>query len=143
MTICSIVKKSLMSHIILYSNLVDSYMCMVYGTDLATSHCPAVAAPSHGFLSQGTNPRSFGTVVTFGCKPGYVLQGSSSAKCLGDGSWSSPAPKCTGKWCLRLTVLCSSNLSDECDTSLMSFHVAYKDWTVLAFQSLNSSVYRM
>ncbi|XP_065068743.1 sushi, von Willebrand factor type A, EGF and pentraxin domain-containing protein 1-like isoform X2 [Rhopilema esculentum] len=45
--------------------------------------------------------RSFdiGQTVRFRCNPGYILKGSTSAKCKRDMTWSEPLPKCEVKTC--------------------------------------------
>ena len=39
----------------------------------------------------------FGTIVTFTCDPGYVLEGSRSIRCQADGNWNGTEPICKGK----------------------------------------------
>ena len=38
----------------------------------------------------------FGTIVTFTCDPGYILEGSRSIRCQADESWNGTEPTCKG-----------------------------------------------
>ncbi|XP_022109262.1 mannan-binding lectin serine protease 1-like [Acanthaster planci] len=54
--------------------------------------CPPLTAPTYGSMV-GSN-FTFKHSVSFSCKGGYFLQGSSSRTCQGDGTWSGTQPFC-------------------------------------------------
>ncbi|XP_019625813.1 PREDICTED: LOW QUALITY PROTEIN: sushi, von Willebrand factor type A, EGF and pentraxin domain-containing protein 1-like [Branchiostoma belcheri] len=53
--------------------------------------CPAASDPTNGQVSGG---RLYGDTVTFSCHPGYELQGSATAVCQADQTWSQDEPSC-------------------------------------------------
>ncbi|XP_019626709.1 PREDICTED: sushi, von Willebrand factor type A, EGF and pentraxin domain-containing protein 1-like [Branchiostoma belcheri] len=59
--------------------------------------CPPLTAPANGALS--TTVRTYLTVVTFTCNPGYNRNGATSATCQADGTWSNSVPTCTPVQC--------------------------------------------
>ena len=61
--------------------------------------CPELSDPLNGFKS--SNDTAEGTVITFGCKPGYFLNGTHNLTCTANGSWSDVEPTCEG------TLICS------------------------------------
>ena len=58
----------------------------------------------HGVVSDGVIPTVSGTAVgdtvTYTCRHGYTLSGSSTRTCQPNGSWSDIAPKCIRKYCI-------------------------------------------
>ena len=56
------------------------------------SAIPALGNPEHGFIYG----QQFwgGEHVSFSCKPGYFLSGSSERRCLRNGTWTKEQPKC-------------------------------------------------
>lgn len=75
---------------------VKSYHCMANGKWMPTPpsnvaclqvKCPLLQAPLNGSMS--TYTQSFGSMVTFQCDPDYtLLQGETTRRCQGDGTWS-------------------------------------------------------
>ncbi|KAI8500841.1 hypothetical protein Bbelb_216590, partial [Branchiostoma belcheri] len=55
--------------------------------------CPLLSPPTNGSLSPG-GAETYLDVVTFSCDHGYDLDGSTSATCQGDGTWSANVPTC-------------------------------------------------
>ncbi|XP_078660839.1 uncharacterized protein LOC144905190 isoform X3 [Branchiostoma floridae x Branchiostoma belcheri] len=55
------------------------------------SYCGDPGTPVNGF-HRGSYFE--GSVVTYGCNDGFILQGASSTTCLGNGQWSNPVPVC-------------------------------------------------
>ncbi|XP_066270970.1 uncharacterized protein [Branchiostoma lanceolatum] len=56
-------------------------------------NCPKLAALVNGNLSP-TDANTYPDVVTFSCDQGYELDGSTSATCRLDGTWSASVPTC-------------------------------------------------
>ena len=61
--------------------------------------CGSLSAPSNGQISITTT--TFGSMTTYSCDPGYILDGNSSRICLSDGQWSGSQPSCSGE-CVQL-----------------------------------------
>ncbi|XP_078687161.1 uncharacterized protein LOC144919463 isoform X16 [Branchiostoma floridae x Branchiostoma belcheri] len=59
--------------------------------------CLPLTAPANGALS--TTVRTYQTVVTFTCNPGYNRNGATSATCQAGGTWSNSVPTCTPVQC--------------------------------------------
>ena len=67
--------------------------------------CPGLSAIPDGSISydpDGTAPFSFNTVATYSCDPGFILQGSPTRTCTGDGTsvngmFDGTAPSCARK----------------------------------------------
>ena len=59
--------------------------------------CPNVGILQNGDISVSGIDGQVGTKLTFTCKPGYTLSGSSMITCQGDGQWSDSVPTCIGK----------------------------------------------
>ncbi|XP_078580606.1 uncharacterized protein LOC144864418 isoform X3 [Branchiostoma floridae x Branchiostoma japonicum] len=55
------------------------------------TYCGEPGTPVNGFHRGGYFE---GSVVTYGCNDGFLLQGASSTTCLGNGQWSDPVPIC-------------------------------------------------
>eukprot|EP00043_Microstomoeca_roanoka_P020267 m.242728 g.242728 ORF g.242728 m.242728 type:complete len:3263 (+) comp17138_c0_seq1:1001-10789(+) len=70
-----------------------------------TPRCIGVPCPTlslnHGAISPSGLVR-YPTTASFSCDTGYVVQGSSSATCRADGTWSTSAPTCIGRICSTL-----------------------------------------
>ncbi|XP_047225395.1 membrane cofactor protein-like isoform X3 [Girardinichthys multiradiatus] len=47
------------------------------------------------FVEGSRPPHRYGASVKYSCKPGYVIEGTSTLMCLLNSQWSSPLPKCT------------------------------------------------
>lgn len=45
-----------------------------------------------------------GALVHYRCKPGFVLIGNESVRCMPDGAWSRPLPRCKGVF-VRLSLV--------------------------------------
>ena len=56
--------------------------------------CPDIE--THSFLQSSTNTMAYhyGTVITFSCWSGYIVDGSETITCMQDGTWSGQAPTC-------------------------------------------------
>ena len=61
--------------------------------------CGPLKSPANGTMvgSQTTYPNQ----VKFICDQGFVLNGSSSRRCLSNGSWSGEITLCKGKVCVE------------------------------------------
>ncbi|XP_078589324.1 complement receptor type 2-like [Branchiostoma floridae x Branchiostoma japonicum] len=57
--------------------------------------CPALTAPTNGFVNQASGPYNFGDIVMFNCNSGYQISSISIRRCQSDGTWSDPVPTCT------------------------------------------------
>ena len=57
--------------------------------------CFNLTAPSNGQVSLTTT--TFGSVVMYTCKEGYLVMGSAMRECLANGSWSQQEPVCQSK----------------------------------------------
>ncbi|XP_078667358.1 uncharacterized protein LOC144909170 [Branchiostoma floridae x Branchiostoma belcheri] len=72
--------------------------------------CPLLSPPTNGSLSPvGSN--TYLDVVTFSCDHGYELDGSTSATCQGDGTWSANVPTCNVVSCPNLLAPPNGSLS--------------------------------
>ena len=67
--------------------------------DASAIFCPQLFDLLNGFKS--SNDTVEGTVVVFGCYPGYFLNGRKNLTCTANGSWSDVEPTCEG------TLICS------------------------------------
>ncbi|CAG0905248.1 unnamed protein product [Darwinula stevensoni] len=56
--------------------------------------CPPLEAPDHGQLLATKRKWHFGDVVSFTCDFGYIMEGSSSLRCLSTGRWNATIPTC-------------------------------------------------
>uniref|UniRef100_A0A803Y854 Sushi domain-containing protein n=1 Tax=Meleagris gallopavo TaxID=9103 RepID=A0A803Y854_MELGA len=54
----------------------------------------AVTWPEEGSVSCASADLTYGSHCDFRCREGYVLEGPSSIKCMAQGQWSEPFPKC-------------------------------------------------
>lgn len=65
------------------------------------SQCPAPAPVSHGFIEVDNfrGVYGHGTVATYSCIPGYVLQGNATSTCDHTGQWTNEAPICKAVTC--------------------------------------------
>ena len=69
-------------------------MCFVSGII-----CPALSAPSNGAVSTGIQQAPHGTVASFTCRRGYLLDGYNKRTCTGSGPrgrWTGTQPSCKG-----------------------------------------------
>lgn len=62
------------------------------------SQCPPPGHISHGFIEVANfrGVYGYGTVATYSCNPGYVLQGNSTRTCDHSGKWTLEPPTCQG-----------------------------------------------
>ncbi|KAK4294511.1 hypothetical protein Pmani_032873, partial [Petrolisthes manimaculis] len=65
------------------------------------TQCPAPTHISHGSqdVANFRGVYGHGTVVTYTCNPGYLLEGSATATCDHTAHWTSPPPVCRAVWC--------------------------------------------
>lgn len=59
--------------------------------------CPGLTAPTNGHVS--VSSQVAGAVAQYECDTGYVLSGSATRTCQGDGTWTDSAPTCTAAPC--------------------------------------------
>lgn len=61
--------------------------------------CPALAIPTNGIKNSctGIAIEYYDTVCQFSCHSGYIGMGSSSRRCLENGTWSGQDFNCTGE----------------------------------------------
>ncbi len=78
------------------SELAD-FLCVIVVT------CSSLSAPNNGAMSGSAV--TYQSVITFSCKTGYNIGGSSSRTCQADGTWSGTTVSCASKWCYSQTVL--------------------------------------
>lgn len=66
---------------------------------------------------------TFGSQVKYVCYEDYVLVGSDSRQCQGDGKWSGKAPYCAYKWCPVLQQISHGylNVSSYSENSIASY----------------------
>ncbi|KAI5627606.1 hypothetical protein C0J50_12841 [Silurus asotus] len=91
--------------------------------------CPVIKTPQDGSVSCTDETLSLGSVCSFNCSEGFILEGASSTECTKEGKWSADVPKCTAVQCpviettqdgsvsctdqtLRLGSVCSFNCSE-------------------------------
>ena len=80
---------------------------------LADNGCPHPGVPIAGRLYG--NDFSVGSVVTFSCDPGYVMEGDSRQTCLEFKQWSGDgAPQCKGKYIADNTKKYSRDFQRRC-----------------------------
>ena len=86
--------------VILALAMLGSVQCTYYGRYSRYGRCVYPGQPNNGF-AYGSN--RIGGVLGFCCRPGYLLQGPSSLRCLKSKSWSADLPKCVseGEQCLE------------------------------------------
>uniref|UniRef100_A0A669PLT2 E-selectin n=1 Tax=Phasianus colchicus TaxID=9054 RepID=A0A669PLT2_PHACC len=60
----------------------------------AAVKCEDVNWPEEGTVSCASADLTYGSQCDFHCREGYVLEGPSSIKCMAQGQWSEPFPKC-------------------------------------------------
>ncbi|KAK2835610.1 hypothetical protein Q5P01_016094 [Channa striata] len=63
--------------------------------------CPSLNSPSHGSMvcSDRHEVFSFGSLCTFSCKEGFVLNGTADTECTSLGMWSRETPHCLARLC--------------------------------------------
>ncbi|XP_074555483.1 beta-2-glycoprotein 1-like [Halichoeres trimaculatus] len=60
-------------------------------------HCPYPDDLSNGEVEY--EETVYQSIINYTCHEGYVMTGASSAECLANGTWSTPAPQCTAVTC--------------------------------------------
>ena len=79
---------------------------MLIATTLVfTVHCPNNLSLSNGYVKYSLDL----SLVDFHCISGYQLDGSPSATCNEDGTWSSPTPKCAGVYDNCSDIICNAS----------------------------------
>lgn len=58
------------------------------------AYCPALQAPSNGFVFGQCSPGDPKSQCTFACQSNFVLQGAKVLTCQGDGQWDNEPPIC-------------------------------------------------
>ncbi len=71
--------------------------------------CGGAIAPTNGSVSAGS--ASLGNAVTYGCDPGYNLNGSTTRACQTDGSFAGSAPTCSAVVCSGAVAPANGNVS--------------------------------
>lgn len=56
--------------------------------------CPYLIHPPNGTVKYDKPSRTVEAVATFGCEPGFMLEGVSWSTCLSNGQWDRPMPAC-------------------------------------------------
>ncbi|MCJ8743478.1 hypothetical protein PDJAM_G00094380 [Pangasius djambal] len=91
--------------------------------------CPALQTPQDGRVSCKDQTLSLGSVCSFTCAEGFILEGESSAVCTETGEWSTAVPSCTALRCPYLQepsnglINCSSEeavFSTSCSFSCLN-----------------------
>jgi CUB/sushi domain-containing protein len=62
--------------------------------------CGALSAPADGTIDAPST--TYGSIASYGCKPGFGPSGSSTRVCQADGTWSGSAPACVVSDCASL-----------------------------------------
>ena len=57
--------------------------------------CPALSRPENGIVT--LNGVTFGSLATYVCNTGFVLDGNVQRMCLATGEWSGSDPSCIGE----------------------------------------------
>lgn len=101
--------------------------CFVFLNDLAAKLREACFDP--GNVMNGTRigaDYKLGSMVTFNCESGYLLQGYSTLTCVMGSSkrpeWDRAKPSCQGerrRLCVRRTAACRSRLPSSCVTQYL------------------------
>lgn len=63
---------------------------------------------NHGFLSDKTK-NTFGAVVEYGCRRGFIIKGPKVRICQCSGEWSGGEPKCIGNDYLIIVIAVVQN----------------------------------
>ncbi|XP_034169654.1 E-selectin isoform X3 [Pangasianodon hypophthalmus] len=91
--------------------------------------CPALQTPQDGRVSCKDQTLSVGSVCSFTCAEGFILEGASSTVCTETGEWSTAVPSCTAVRCPYLQepinglINCSSEeavFSTSCSFSCLN-----------------------
>ncbi|XP_053395370.1 mucin-like protein [Mercenaria mercenaria] len=80
------------------TDMVNGFKCECkdgFTGTLCRPDCKAVAAPENG--NRNGNYTKFGSVVTFDCLDGYLLQGDLAIVCNSSGKWNGTVPSCIEK----------------------------------------------
>ncbi|XP_042676086.1 E-selectin isoform X1 [Centrocercus urophasianus] len=77
----------------------------------AAVRCEAVTWPEEGSVSCASADLTYGSHCDFHCREGYVLEGPSSIKCMAQGQWSEPFPKCKAVTCPALEMPAHGSLN--------------------------------
>ena len=85
------------------SIFINCYPIFFYYIVLTDIRCESPGEPSNG-QRQG-NDFSFGSTVKFTCNDGYTINGEETLKCVADGEWNHPRPKCDSKSYLHIQVI--------------------------------------
>jgi hypothetical protein len=99
----------------------ESFTCNCGGTGymgptcMTPVTCTGAVAPTNGTVSSAS--ATFPNTITYGCNTGYTLEGSSSAMCRADGTFSSPAPTCRPNPCEPLTDPTNGTVSPRTGTT--------------------------
>ncbi|XP_046691669.1 E-selectin-like isoform X3 [Silurus meridionalis] len=91
--------------------------------------CPAVKTPQDGSVSCTDQTLSLGSVCSFSCSEGFILEGASSTECTKTGEWSADVPKCTAVRCPYLQDLINGLRNCSSEENLFS--------TACSFSCLN------
>ncbi len=78
-------------------------------TEIPCSDLPTLMVSYNG---GSTDNRPVGTVATYTCDTGYILNGGTTTRtCGSDGVWSGSAPTCLSEWTLYILFVLSSTCS--------------------------------
>ncbi|XP_050541159.1 sushi, von Willebrand factor type A, EGF and pentraxin domain-containing protein 1 [Daktulosphaira vitifoliae] len=64
--------------------------------------CPTLVVPENGIILSTKDSYHFGDLVSFQCKFGYIMSGSSSLLCTSTGIWNGTVPQCQFAKCVSL-----------------------------------------
>ena len=61
--------------------------------DFSGITCDPPFVPKNG-IARVKRKSFYGSLVSFSCDPGYILEGSNSLRCQDDGNWNGTEPVC-------------------------------------------------
>ncbi|XP_058454733.1 uncharacterized protein LOC131432461 isoform X2 [Malaya genurostris] len=101
------------------SNVIEKISCLSDGNwerqpSCLASQCPMLSEVLHANVTVlNGGGRSYGTIVTYECEPGYQRSGQPVLICMSNGTWSSAAPTCTRVRCNRFPEIKNGYFVDQ------------------------------
>ena len=88
----------------------------------AVVDCLNLTSPSNGQVSLTTT--TFGSVATYSCEEGYLLEGFPMRECQANGNWSEEEPVCASKL-LYVVHVCHAIINEHFFDSLQLLYVIF------------------
>uniref|UniRef100_A0A182Y3Y1 Notch n=1 Tax=Anopheles stephensi TaxID=30069 RepID=A0A182Y3Y1_ANOST len=97
----------------------ETISCLADGTwerqpACMASQCPPLPEVAHANVTVlNGGGRSYGTIISYECIPGYVRTGRPILICMSNGQWSSPVPSCSRKQCYKIPEIQNGYVVDK------------------------------